>query len=496
MCGRHNTLKQGTSNRWPNRRTGWKSFSPQSPSYNDVRCFGFLGATALGTANKVQNLTGITRRELLRYAAKAAFVSPAIALLSLQAGCGSGPFVNATQPPPPPVSDDEFLDQIEHAAFLYFWEQASPTTGLVKDRAVASGNDTGTVASIAATGFGLTALCIGHSRGYGDQAEIQSRVVTTLSFLANLQSSLQPATNGFLYHFIDMGSGNRAWSSEVSSIDTSILLCGILTCRQYFQDTQIQALASQIYSNVNWPWMLNGGSTFSMGWTPESGFLANRYDTYCELMMLYLLAIGSSTYPVPASCWNAFSRPSLTYQGLTYITNYYAPLFIHQYSHAWFDFRGKSDAYTNYFENSVTATQAHKLFCLSLQSQFSDYSDKLWGITASDSINGYTAWGGPPQMGQIDGSIVPSACGGSLAFDSTDCLAVLRNIRSAYPASWQRYGYVNAFNPLSGWYDVDVIGINSGVHMLMAENQRTNFVWNTFMKNPEAQAAFASVGLK
>jgi hypothetical protein len=302
--------------------------------------------------------------------------------------------------------------------------------------------------------------------------------------------------NGFFYHFVDMDSGARVWNSEVSSIDTSILLCGVLTCRQYFPDAQIQSLATQIYNNVNWSWMLNGGSAFSMGWTPEDGFIATRWDTYSELMMIYLLAIGSTTNSVPASSWDAFVRPTLTYQGLTYVTNLYAPLFIHQYSHAWFDFRNKSDQYANYFNNSVTATQAHKLFCLSLQSQFSDYATNLWGITASDSSNGYTAWGGPPMMGSVDGSIVPCASGGSLPFASSDCLAVLRNIRAQHPQAWQRYGFVDAFNPLSGWYDSDVLGIDLGITMLMAENQRTNFVWNTFMANPEAQNAFTAVGLK
>jgi hypothetical protein len=438
---------------------------------------------------------GITRRQLIEYAGKTTLILPAMSLIGSLTGCG-GSAPTGTSTPPPPVSDDQFLDEIEQAIYLYFWEQASPTTGLVKDRATAAGGDTRTVASIAATGFGLTALCIGHSRGYGDATQIQARVSATLSFLANLQASLQATTNGFLYHFIDMNTGERVWSSEVSSIDTSILLCGILTCRQYFQDAQIQSLATQIYDSVNWPWMLNGGPTFSMGWMPETGFLSNRWDTYSELMMIYLLAIGSPTSPIPASSWDAFARPTLTFEGLTYITNYYAPLFIHQYSHAWFDFRNKSDAYANYFNNSVIATQAHKLFCLSLQSQFSDYNDSLWGITASDSINGYTAWGGPPAMGQIDGSVVPCACGGSQPFDSADCLAVLRNVRSKYPAAWQRYGYVNAFNPLSGWYDADVVGIGAGIHMLMAENQRSNFVWNTFMTNPEAQTAFAAVGLK
>jgi hypothetical protein len=398
----------------------------------------------------------LTRRELLQYSAKAALAYPALNFATAMVSCGGG-----SSSPPPPVSDDQFLDQIERATFQFFWEQASATTGLVKDRALAAGTDSRTDASIASTGFGLTALCIGHKRGYGDPAQIQSRVAATLDFLANQQTNV----NGFFYHFIDMNTGARVRSSEVSSIDTSLLLCGVLACRQYFQDAQIQSLATQIYNRVNWPWMLNGGAAFSMGWTPENGFITSRWDTYSELMMIYLLAIGSTTNPVPVSSWDAFTRPTLTYQGLTYITNLEAPLFIHQYSHAWFDFRNKSDKYANYFNNSVSATNAHKLFCLSLQSQFSDYQSNLWGITASDSASGYVVWGGPPAMGPIDGSVVSCAAGGSLAFASSDCLAVLRNIRSQYPLAWQRYGFVDAFNPLSGWYDPDVIGIDAGITM-------------------------------
>ena len=407
------------------------------------------------------------------------------ALSLVSCGSSSGPSQ------PPPVSDDEFLDQIVRAVFQFFWEQASPTTGLVKDRALAAGNDSRTVSSIAATGFGLTALCIGHKRGYGDAAQIQARVATTLDFLLNRM----PNQNGFYYHFVDMNTGARVWNSEVSSIDTSILLCGVLMCRQYFQDAQIQSLAGQIYNRVNWPWLLNGGATFSMAWTPESGFTQARWDTYSELMMIYLLAIGSTTHPVPASSWDAFARPTLTYQGLTYITNLNAPLFVHQYSHAWFDFRNKRDKYTNYFDNSVKATQAHKLFCLSLQGQWKDYQSNLWGITASDSANGYVVWGGPPSMGPLDGSIVPCAAGGSIPFVPADCMTVLRNIRANYPRAWQRYGFVDAFDPITGWYDPDVIGIDAGIMMLMAENQRSNFVWKTFMTSPEAQNTFQAIQL-
>ena len=429
-----------------------------------------------------------TRREFLGLSAKTALAYPALSLALSMVSCGGG---SSAPPPPVPVSDDEFLDQIQRAVFQFFWEQASLTTGQVKDRALAAGSDTRTISSIAATGFGLAALCIGHKRGYGDTAQIQSRVTTTLDFLLNQLTHV----HGFFYHFIDMNTGARAFNSEVSSMDTSILLCGVLTCRQYFQDAQIQSLATQVYNRANWPWMLNGGTAFSMGWTPENGFIPSRWDTYSELMMIYLLAIGSPSNPVPASSWDAFTRPQFMFQGITYITNLNAPLFIHQYSHAWFDFRNKSDKYTNYFDNSVKATQAHKLFCLSLQGQWKDYQSNLWGITASDSANGYVAWGGPPSIGPIDGSIVPCATAGSVPFVTSDCLSVLRNIRTQYPATWQRYGFVDAFNPLSGWYDPDVIGIDVGISMLMAENQRSNFVWNTFMTNPEAQSAFQAVGL-
>jgi hypothetical protein len=433
-------------------------------------------------------VTLLSRREVLAGLGKALLASPFINMAMLGISCAGSK--TSSNSGPPPLTDDQFLDQIERAIFLYFWEQAGATTGQVKDRAFAAGNDSRTVSSIAATGFGLTALCIADQRGYMASSTIVARVQGTLNFLLNQV----PNQNGFFYHFIDMNTGQRVSNSEVSSIDTAILLCGVLTCRQHFQDQQIVDLATQLYQRINWPWMLNGGSTFSMGWTPENGFIATRWDTYSELMMLYLLAIGASANPIPASAWQAFARPSLTYQGLTYITNLNAPLFIHQYSHAWFDFRKQQDAYANYFNNSVTATQAHKLFCLSLASQFADYSTNLWGMTASDSVNGYVVWGGPPTMGPIDGSIVPCAAGGSIPFLSSDCVAALRNIRSAYPKAWQRYSFVDAFNPLTGWYDTDVIGIDLGITMLMAENQRTSFIWNTFMKNPEAVTAMAAVG--
>ena len=429
--------------------------------------------------------SGFTRRDILRGAAAVAASSP---LLSINAWTQRA-FV---EPPrlPYPGSDDALLDEIERAAFDFFWTEAG-SSGQIKDRALQNGNDTHTIASIAATGFGLTGLCIGDSRGYGKTKDIADRVRSTLRFVWEKL----PHVHGFYYHFIDANSGERQWKCEISSIDTSLLLCGVLTARQHFNDAETQDFASKIYERVDWPWMQNGETTLSMGWHPETGFLDARWSHYCELMMIYLLALGSPTHPIPAESWKAWTRPVVKFQGIEYISGN-DPLFTHQYSQAWFDFRGKRDAYANYFENSVKATKAHKAFCLSLHDEFRDYSDSLWGISASDSAAGYQAWGGPPRLGKLDGSIVPCATGGSLAFLSSDCAQVQRTIRERYPKAWGRYGFVDAFNPLTNWYDADVLGIDLGIAMVMAENQRTGFVWNTFMKNKEAQTGMQRAGFQ
>jgi len=428
---------------------------------------------------------GLSRREMLRVCglglaagSLAAFPVPAF-------GRRSKPQI------PYAGTDDQLLDEIQKASFRFFWHEANPVTGQIKDRALANGQDRRYLSSIAATGFGLTALCIADQRGYARTAEIKRRVRRTLHFLLHRM----PHVHGFFYHFVHWQTGQRLRKCELSSIDSTILLCGVLTARQHFADHEIKDLATKIYERVDWPWMLNGGNTFSMGWLPETGFLRARWNRYCELMMLYLLAIGSPSHPVSAETWQAWSRPKINYKGIEYISGN-DPLFTHQYAHAWFDFRNKHDDYANFFENSVKATKAHKLFCLSLQGGLPDYSEDLWGITASDSAVGYTAWGGPPAHGLIDGSIVPCATGGSLPFLFEDCIRVLRTIRSRYPKAWTPNSYVDAFNPLNSWYDLDVLGIDLGITMLMAENHRTGFVWETFMKNSEATSAMQKVGFR
>ena len=389
------------------------------------------------------------------------------------------------------TSDEEqLLEQVEQACFQFFWDQTNPTTGLVKDRSQANGPDSRNVASIAATGFGLTALCIAHHRGWEEKRLIRERVLNTLRFV----ESKVPQAHGFFCHFLNIQTGERVLQSEVSSIDTAIFICGVLTCGAYFDDAEIHELATKLVTRMDWGWLLHGDKTLSMGWTPERGFIRAHWDSYSELMMVYLLGLGAGSSSMSTEVWDAWTRPIFEFNGIRYIGSH-APLFVHQYSHAWFDFRGKRDKYADYFMNSVIATKVHKLWCLELARQFPDYTDDLWGISASDSARGYAVWGGPPAMGRIDGSVVPCASGGSLPFLPEETIRVLRTIRDKYDKNaWKRYGFVDAFNPLTNWYSRDVIGIDVGIILVMAENARTGFVWEQFMKNDVAKNGMLRAG--
>ncbi len=398
--------------------------------------------------------------------------------------------------------DEAFLEDLSRRSFLYFWEQADPQTGLVLDRARTDGSrhppghNNHNVASIASTGFGLTALCIAAERRWIGRGEARERVRTTLRFFAERAHH----EHGWFYHWMDMTTGERRWKSEISSIDTALLLAGILTARQYFsEDAELVKLATLIYERVDFRWMLNNHPTLlSHGWRPETGFIKTRWDTYSEHLILDLLAVGSPTHPITPRTWLAWQRQRITYAGYTYITG--GPLFIHQYSHAWVDFRHRRESwypYTNYFANSVAATRAHRQFCIDLSKEFPGYSPDVWGITASDSVKGYVAWGGPPRDPAIDGTVVPSAAGGSLMFTPDISLAALRAMYERFNERiYGRYGFTDAFNPTTGWVNPDVIGINVGIILLSAENARTGNVWRWFMRNREITRALHLVGMR
>ncbi|HTM49133.1 MAG TPA: glucoamylase family protein [Bryobacteraceae bacterium] len=426
------------------------------------------------------SLPGLSRRSLLCGILRAGALAPLEPARSADSADSNGLL----------PEDHQFLEELERASFLFFWEQASPETGLVKDRCNVRAPDNSTVASIAATGFGLTALCIGHQNGWVPARDARERALVSLRFL----SRKMPTQRGFFYHWANLKTGERIWDSEVSSVDTAILLCGVLTCREHFRYAEITRLAYEIFNRIDWKWLSEDTSLLPHGWLPEIGFLPYRWDYYSEHMMMYLLGLGSSSHPLPVETWNAWKRATFEYDGLRYIGSY-APLFIHQYSQAWFDFRGKRDRYADYFKNSVTATEVHRRFCIQLRKQFPHYGDDLWGITASDSQYGYVVWGGPPEVGPIDGTVVPSAAGGSLPFLPQATLRVLKHIKNRYGSeAWSRYGPVNAFNPMKKWYDTDVIALDTGITLLMAENLRTGFVWSTFMRNREAQRGLQRAG--
>ncbi|HWC99487.1 MAG TPA: glucoamylase family protein [Candidatus Sulfopaludibacter sp.] len=246
--------------------------------------------------------------------------------------------------------------------------------------------------------------------------------------------------------------------------------------------------------------MLNGSPTLlSHGWKPESGFLPSRWAKTSEGYLIYLLGIGSPTHPLPPQSWYAWERTPVTYDGITFVSG--APLFSHQYPQAWFDLRrlrDKPPSSLNYFENAIAATKANRAFCLDLAKDFpKSYSPEIWGISASDGEKGYHAWGSPPHRDEIDGTVVPCAAGGSLMFQPDLCLATLRNMRDRFGDKvWTRYGFVDAFNPTTGWVDDNVLGIDQGITLLSAENARSGNIWKWFMSNPEPPRALRLAAFK
>src|SRR5437868_2284628 len=339
------------------------------------------------------------------------------------------------------------------------------------------------VASSAATGFGLTALCIGASRGWIARDDARRRVLTALHFFAERASR----EHGWFLHWMDKETGERRWTSEYSSIDTALLLAGVLTARQYFrEDPEVYRLATLIYGRVDFTWMLAGDTVLlSHGWRPETGFIPSRWDTYSEHLILQLLAIGSPTHPITPRAWLAWSRQRITYAGYTYLNA--GPLFTHQFTQAWADLRRRREnwyPFTDYYANSVAATRAHRQFCIDLSAEFAAYGPDVWGISASDSAHGYVAWGGPPRDPAIDGTVVPNAPAGSLMFTPDISLRALRTMKEKFGARvYGRYGFADAFNPNDGWVDTDVIGLDQGITLLSAENLRDRFVWRYFMRN-------------
>jgi hypothetical protein len=432
-------------------------------------------------------------------------------------------------------ADLALLDTLEERTFRWFWDLTDPRTGLVPDRA-----PTPSFSSIAAVGFGLTAYPIGVERGYVSRVAARRRVLTTLDFLLRAPQGERPrgmtGHRGFFYHFLDMRSGTRYGRVELSTIDTTLLLAGALFCQSYFdeadpEEAALREKAEALYRRVDWRWAAPRPPLVALGWHPERGFHASDWTGYNEAMILYVLGLGSPTYPLDATAWDAWTRTYTwgSFEGQEHVG--FGPLFGHQYSHVWVDFRGIQDEYMrarsiDYFENSRRATLAQRAYAIRNPAGFAGYGENVWGLTACDGpadvrrrVAGrerefwtYSARGASHGEVRDDGTISPAAAAGSLPFAPEVVVPALAAMRRLYgDALFGPYGFRDAFNPSFprgvklrhgrmveglGWVDDDALGIDQGPILAMIENHRTGLVWRTMRQNPHVVRGLRRAGFR
>ena len=412
---------------------------------------------------------------------------------------------SATISATPRVLDDQaFLDLLQRTAFDYFWYETNLQNGLIKDR-----SSDPSLSSIAAVGFGLSAITVGIDRGWISREAGRARVLTTLTFLWNSPHGPEADATGykgFYYHFLDIQTGRRVPDVELSTIDTALLLGGVLHVQQYFDqpeatEVRIRELASAIYRRVEWPWVQVRSARLCHGWEPERGFLPYDWGGYNEAMILYLLALGSPTFPIGSEAWTAWtsSYDWQAHYGHEFVI--FPPLFGHQYSHIWIDFRGIQDTYMrdkglDYFENSRRATLTNRAYAIANPRGWADYGENVWGLTASDIPSSYLARGAPPAEND-DGTITPTAAGGSVVFTPRESLAALRHMYTTYRTKiWGPYGFKDAFNPSMKWFAADYLAIDQGPIVLMIENYRTGRIWDVLMQHPAIQRGLDRAGFE
>lgn len=393
---------------------------------------------------------------------------------------------------------DPLLDKLSHQAFDYFWQQSHPQTGLTLDRA----NNfeelprKDHIASIAATGFALSACAVGAERGWIDRDLALERVRKTLRFAADKDNLRH---RGWFYHFMDWETGDRAWMSEVSSIDSSIFLSGMLLADRYFRDPQVSRLSRRILDRVDWRWMLTDAGAkpnslfFSMGYHPERGFIEARWDSYNELAMLYVQAYGA--YPaMPKESWNSWRRPEVEYEGLAFLAG--GPLFLDQMSHVYVDFEGRRDGLGfDYWVQGRNHALAQKKYCQINPLGFEGYGGDIWGLSACDGPDGYRAYGAPVWT-EDDGTLAPAATVGVVLFDPKVAVNAAHTFADRYPETLGRYGFVTGFNPTRDWQSPDAIGIDLGQMMLAIENYRDGLPHRIFMSHPVVKRGIERICLK
>jgi hypothetical protein len=444
-------------------------------------------------------------------------------------------------PPPAPAAPapaaEAFLADLERRTFDFFWETTDPATGLVPDRWPSN-----PFSSVAAIGFGLTAYPVGAERGYVTREEARDRVLATLRFLAAAPQGPEPAGvaghRGFFYHFLEPETGLRFETVELSTIDTALLMAGVLFVQAYFDrddpaEAEVRELADALYRRVEWTYFVRDEIGVTMAWRPEPDRLFGpaHWRGYDESMLLHVLALGSPTHPVGPEIWERYTATYRwgEYHGQEHLQ--FAPLFGHQYSHIWIDFRGIQDAYMrgrgiDYFENSRRATLAQRAYAVANPGGWRGYGADVWGLTACDGPldatlemgrrrrTFHTYWARGAAAGDVrdDGTIAPTAAGGSIAFAPEVVIPALEAMRARYGEHlYRRYGFVDAFNPTLdqpvatshgavvpgvGWFDDEYLGIDQGPIVLMVENHRSALVWETMKESPPIVRGLCRAGFR
>lgn len=419
-------------------------------------------------------------------------------------------------------SDEALLDQLQRAAFGYFLEAVNPVNGLIADTSRAN-----SPASIGVVGFALSVYPVAVERGWMTRADAVERTLATLRFFCDSDQSGSPEAtgcNGFYFHFLDMHTGARVWHSELSTIDTALLIAGALTAGRYFtahtpEETELRDRVETLYLRVDWRWSQGEGATISQGWKPECGFLHYGWDGYNESIVLYVLALGSPTHPLKNDCYEAWTA---TYQwenlyGHDFL--YAGPLFIHQFSHAWIDFRGIRDRFMrekrcDYFENSRRATEVQREYARRNPHGFAGYDENCWGLTACDGpsnqlpelaneqrrLFGYAARGVP--YGPDDGTLGGWAALASLPFVPEIALCAARDMLQRYPEILSGEKYTSSFNPSlaradrGAWVSGGHFGLDQGIVVMMIENYRSQLIWRLMRDCPYVRSGLRRAGFR
>ncbi|MEF9979400.1 MAG: glucoamylase family protein [Thermomonas sp.] len=481
----------------------------------------------------------IAATKTTRALARVALLGAAIGIVFVAAGCGRQPPPTAsaaTASKPAPVRElPPLVDDLQRRTFDWFWETGNPVNGLVPDRW-----PTPSASSIAAVGFGLTAYGVGVERGWISREQAVDRTLATLRFFARAPQGRNEkgasGYKGFFYHFLEMDNGLRAGTNELSTVDTALLLGGVLFAQTYYdgedrKEAEIRRLADKIYRRVDWTWAQERKPLISMGWSPEEGMLKYDWQGYNEALLVYVLALGSPTHPVGQDAYEAwtasYDRTWGKFHGQEHLS--FPPLFGHQYSHVWIDFRGIQDAYMkgrgiDYFENSRRAVYSQQAYAIENPAGWKGYGKNVWGLTASDGpvdasfeydgttrlFRTYTARGAGIEHVVDDGTIVPTAAAGSIAFAPEIVIPAITEMHDRYGEHiYGEYGFLDAFNPSFdfadaklhhgritpvGWVDGDYLGIDQGPIVLMIENYRSGFVWEVMRRNPHIQRGLQRAG--